>query len=107
MNSGIFADNYRLRLLRLLKCCVHELVCLDIKRKFLLTDCDEWEKVSYKTKTTHYKNAAGVVVNYKNTSAFIVSKNQKVKVKNYDDIKLQIELEMLQELQELGVMLNQ
>ena len=92
MNSGIFADNYRLRLLRLLKCCVREIVCLDIKRKFLLTECDEWKKVSYKTKTTRYKNAAGVVVNYKNTSAFIVSRNQKVKVKNYDDIKLQIDI---------------
>lgn len=98
MNSEFFADNYRLRLLRLLKCCVHEIVCLDIKRKFLLTECDEWKKVSYKTKTTRYKNAAGVVVNYKNTSAFIVSRNQKVKVKNYDDIKLQIELEMLKEI---------
>lgn len=95
--------NYNLKIARLrhVKSCVHEFVCLEIERKYLLEQLPEKykkAKMSYKTTHTYYINKNKEKIKYENSAAYILMDDSKIKIKTHEETIAQFILERILEI---------
>ena len=101
MYKSVINNNFKLDRLRHIKFCTHELVCLEIEKKYLLGQLPakyKEAKMRYKTTTTYHVNPKNEKIKYKNTAAYISVDNSKLKTKSQEDIETQLILERIYEI---------
>lgn len=88
-------------MLRQMKVYAHNLFCLELEKKYILSEMPEKyknSKIRYTTKFSHYVNSNSKQIKYQNTYAFIDSENCKRQVKSNQDLNIQLVLERIYEI---------
>lgn len=101
MNKTFISDKLKLDKLRHIKSFIHEMVSLEIERKFLseqLPATYKESKMRYKTTTNYHTNSKNEKIKYKNTFSYILLDNSKSRVKKQEDIIIQLILERICEI---------
>lgn len=102
MLKTLISGSFKLQSLRQIKALICEIVCLEKERKYLLSECPEEyknAKIRYDSTTTRHLNAQNKYINYRNTMSYIDCNRKKTKIKNLEEIRLQLILERLSEIE--------
>ena len=101
MNKTLINNSFRLHKLRQIKINMNKLVCLELEKKFLLSECPEKyknAKVRYNNIFSRHLNVQNKLTEYNNTTSYIDFNGNKKKVTKLEEIRIQFILERLSEI---------
>lgn len=101
MNKTLINNSFRLHKLRQIKINTNELVCLELEKKYLLSECpDNYKKakIRYNNIFSRHLNVQNKFTEYNNTTSYIDLNGNKKKVTKCEEIRIQFILERLCEI---------
>lgn len=93
--------SFRLHNLRQIKSYIYEYICLELEKKYLLSECpDKYKsaKIRYTNTSSRHLNAKNKYIEYNNTVSYIDFAGIKSKIKSSDEFRIQFILEKISEI---------